>query len=160
MAGVGPRWYPKFSHNCIAQTNRQICWYIPTARLGDAGVGNRILYSQPVHNLIHTVPIFKTVNWNRARIYSLKIIDITECSTYCGKSRCHFNSHGQNHPNRMFFIFSRSQDEGHFVRNSLKEKYIARVWKVLAKEGYECFPSNNYDLPLVVAEIPELFQNT
>lgn len=57
-------------------------------------------------------------------------------------------------PIRMVFIFSQSQDEELLVRNSMKEKkHIVRVRKVLAKEGHECFPCNNYNLPLVVPEI-------
>lgn len=56
-------------------------------------------------------------------------------------------------------LFSRSQDEGLFLMNSLIEnKHVARGLKVSAKQGYECFPSNNYDMPVAVPEIPLLFQ--
>ena len=43
--------------------------------------------------------------------------------------------------------------------NDLEEKkYVARGLSVSAKDGYKCFPSNNFDIPIVTPEIPLLFQ--
>jgi putative hemolysin len=56
-------------------------------------------------------------------------------------------------------LFSNSQDEGLLLMNDLEEKkYVARGLSVSAKDGYKCFPSNNFDIPIVTPEIPLLFQ--
>lgn len=56
-------------------------------------------------------------------------------------------------------LFSRSQDEGLFLMNSLEEKkYVAKGLVISAKRGYECVPGNNFDRPASLPEIPMLFQ--
>lgn len=56
-------------------------------------------------------------------------------------------------------LFSRNEDEGLILMNSLEEKkYIAGGLKVTAKDGFECYLSKNFDFPVTVPEIPMLFQ--
>ena len=56
-------------------------------------------------------------------------------------------------------LFSQNQDEGLLLMNSLEEKkYVAKGLNISAKNGYKCFPSHNFDFPVIVPEIPILFQ--
>lgn len=56
-------------------------------------------------------------------------------------------------------IFSKNQDEGLFLMNSLEEKkYVAKGLMISAKRAHKCYPSNNFDRPVLVPEIPILFQ--
>jgi len=56
-------------------------------------------------------------------------------------------------------IYSQNQDEGLFLMNSLeKKKYVARGLMISARSAHKCFPSNNFDRPVYVPEIPILFQ--
>lgn len=56
-------------------------------------------------------------------------------------------------------LYSRSEEEGLFLMNSLEEKkYVAKGLMIPAKRGYECYPGNNFDQPVFIPEIPILFQ--
>ena len=56
-------------------------------------------------------------------------------------------------------LFSKSQDEGLLLMNYLEEKkYVAKGLNIPAKDGYKCFPGNNFDFPVIVPEMPILFQ--
>jgi len=56
-------------------------------------------------------------------------------------------------------LFSNSQDEGLLLMNDLEEKkYVAKGLTVSAKDGYRCYPGQNFDIPIITPGIPLLFQ--